>query len=79
MFHLLLFYRAIGRYALLTLKDNGQLFVETHSRHAQAVAALFSELEFAHIDLRNDIFELPRMVRATLRHSEWTCRFTPYI
>lgn len=66
----LLFYRAIGRYALLTLKDNGQLFVETHSRQAQAVAALFSELGFAHTDLRNDIFGLPRMVRATSRHSE---------
>ena len=62
----LLFYKAIARLAKLHLSSNGQLFFEIHYDQGDALIALLDEMHF-HAELRADLFEKDRMVRASLK------------
>jgi release factor glutamine methyltransferase len=62
----LVFYKAIARLAKLHLSTNGQLFFEIHYDQGDAMIALFDEMHF-HAELRADLFEKDRMVRASLK------------
>jgi release factor glutamine methyltransferase len=62
----LLFYKAIARLAKLHLSSNGQLFFEIHYDQGDALIALLDEMHF-HAELRTDLFEKDRMIRASLK------------
>lgn len=62
----LVFYKAIARLAKLHLSTNGQLFFEIHYDQGYAMIALLDEMHF-HAELRADLFEKDRMVRASLK------------
>ena len=59
----LLFYRAIGQYALRTLKAGGRLYVEINRAYGRETAQLFRELGLRDIELRKDIYGNDRMIR----------------
>ena len=59
----LLFYRAIGQYALRTLKAGGRLYVEINRAYGRETARLFRELGLRDIELRKDIYGNDRMIR----------------
>jgi methylase of polypeptide subunit release factors len=50
----------------LHLSTNGQLFFEIHYDQGDAMIALLDEMHF-HAELRADLFEKDRMVRASLK------------
>lgn len=62
----LVFYKAIARLAKLHLNSNGQLFFEIHYDQGDALIALLDEMHF-HAELRTDIYEKDRMIRASLK------------
>ena len=59
----LLFYRAIARYASKALKPGGRLLFETNTAYAQEVAQAMADEGFTAIEVRNDCFGKPRMVK----------------
>jgi release factor glutamine methyltransferase len=62
----LVFYKAIARLAKLHLSSNGQLFFEIHYDQGDAMIQLLDEMHF-HAELRSDLFEKDRMIRASLK------------
>lgn len=62
----LVFYKAIARLAKLHLSPNGQLFFEIHYDQGDAMIALLDDMHF-HAEIRADLFEKDRMVRASLK------------
>ena len=61
----LLFYRAIARYASKALKPGGRLLFETNTAYAHEVAQAMADEGFTTIEVRNDCFGKPRMVKGT--------------
>ena len=61
----LLFYRAIARYASKALKPGGRLLFETNTAYAHEVAQTMANEGFTAIEVRNDCFGKPRMVKGT--------------
>ena len=59
----LLFYRAIARYASKALKPGGRLLFETNPAYAHEVAQAMADEGFTAIEVRNDCFGKPRMVK----------------
>ena len=59
----LLFYRAIARYASKALKPDGRLLFETNTAYAHEVAQAMANEGFTAIEVRNDCFGKPRMVK----------------
>lgn len=59
----LLFYRAIARYASKALKLGGRLLFETNTAYAHEVAQAMANEGFTAIEVRNDCFGKPRMVK----------------
>lgn len=59
----LLFYRAIARYASKALKPRGRLLFETNTAYAHEVAQAMADEGFTAIEVRNDCFGKPRMVK----------------
>lgn len=59
----LLFYRAITRYASKALKPGGRLLFETNTAYAHEVAQTMANEGFTAIEVRNDCFGKPRMVK----------------
>ena len=59
----LLFYRAIARYASKALKLGGRLLFETNTAYAHEVAQAMADEGFTAIEVRNDCFGKPRMVK----------------
>ena len=57
------FYRAIARYALLTLNIGGNLLFECNTRYAEATGAMLSDMGFEEVTVSDDCFGLPRFVR----------------
>ena len=57
------FYRAIARYALLTLNIGGSLLFECNTRYAEATGKMLSDMGFEEVTVSNDCFNLPRFVR----------------
>ena len=62
----LVFYKAIARLAKLHLSPNGQLFFEIHYDQGDAMIALLDDMHF-YAEIRADLFEKDRMVRASLK------------
>ena len=61
----LLFYRAIARYASLSLTPGGSLYFEINPLYATELSALLSAMSYHDIALKNDQFGKPRMIKAT--------------
>lgn len=59
----LLFYRAIARNASKALKPGGRLLFETNTAYAHEVAQAMADEGFTAIEVRNDCFGKPRMVK----------------
>lgn len=59
----LLFYRAIARYASKALKPGGRLLFETNTAYAHEVGQAMANEGFTAIEVRNDCFGKPRMVK----------------
>ena len=57
------FYRAIARYALLTLNIGGSLLFECNTRYAEATGAMLRDMGFEEVTVSDDCFGLPRGVR----------------
>ena len=57
------FYRAIARYALLTLNAGGNLLFECNTRYAEATGAMLRDMGFEEVTVSDDCFNLPRFVR----------------
>ena len=57
------FYRALAREAMLPLRPGGRLMVEANRAYATATADLIRMVGLHDVELRNDAFGNPRMVR----------------
>lgn len=57
------FYRAIARYALLTLNIGGSLLFECNTRYAETTGKMLSDMGFEEVTVSDDCFGLPRFVR----------------
>ena len=66
----LLFYRAIVRYASKALKPGGRLLFETNTAYAHEVAQAMADEGFTAIEVRNDCFGKPRMVKGDFIREE---------
>lgn len=66
----LLFYRAIARYASKALKPGGRLLFETNTAYAHEVAQTMADEGFTAIEVRNDCFGKPRMVKGAFIREE---------
>lgn len=66
----LLFYRAIAHYASKALKPGGRLLFETNTAYAHEVAQTMANEGFTAIEVRNDCFGKPRMVKGTFIREE---------
>lgn len=66
----LLFYRAIARYASKALKPGGRLLFETNTAYAYEVAQVMANEGFTAIEVRNDCFGKPRMVKGAFIREE---------
>lgn len=66
----LLFYRAIARYASKALKPGGRLLFETNTAYAHEVAQAMADEGFTAIEVRNDCFGKPRMVKGAFISEE---------
>ena len=60
----LVFYREIGKNALVHLKPEGLLFFELHEDLASETMRLITDLGFVNIELRKDLQEKDRMLKA---------------
>lgn len=56
------FYRAIARYALLTLNIGGSLLFECNTRYAEATGTMLRDMGFEEVTVSDDCFSLPRFV-----------------
>lgn len=66
----LLFYRAIAHYASKALKPSGRLLFETNTAYAHEVAQTMADEGFTAIEVRNDCFGKPRMVKGAFIREE---------
>lgn len=66
----LLFYRAIAHYASKALKPGGRLLFETNTAYAHEVAQVMADEGFTAIEVRNDCFGKPRMVKGAFIREE---------
>lgn len=66
----LLFYRAIARYASKALKPGGRLLFETNTAYAHEVAQAMANEGFTAIEVRNDCFGKPRIVKGAFIREE---------
>ena len=60
----LLFYRAIARYAMRSLRKGGWLLFECNTLYAHDTAQMASDMEFATSVVEDDCFGKPRFVKA---------------
>lgn len=60
----LLFYRAIGQYALRALKPSGALYFEINPLYAEELSLMLHEMGFSTVQFKTDQFGKCRMVRA---------------
>lgn len=65
----LLFYRKILEFAGSHLASNGKIYFEINERMGTELSALLNEFNYHQIELRNDIFDRPRMIRAIKKQS----------
>ena len=58
------FYRAIAQIGLNTLAPSGHILVEINAAFPAETSQLFSQFEYTDIEVRNDQFGRPRMIKA---------------
>ena len=63
----LIFYEKIADFGLKHLKPGGKLFFETHQNLAQACVLLLADKGFIDIELRKDMYNNDRMIKALLK------------
>lgn len=63
----LIFYRALANLAHLFLSPQGHLLVETHSSFTHETAELFQRMGLEQIEIREDSFGKPRLIKAQCR------------
>lgn len=59
------FYRAIARYALRSLNNDGSLLFECNTRYAEATGEMMREMGFEDVTVNDDCFGLPRFVKGS--------------
>jgi release factor glutamine methyltransferase len=62
----LIFYNAISDFALSHLKENGNLYFEIHENFANEIVNLLQEKKFQSIEIKKDLQQKNRMVKAVL-------------
>ena len=62
----LIFYRAIGEFALTHLEDGGALYFEINQYLGQETCDLLIAMGYRNVEMREDINGNPRMIKATL-------------
>lgn len=62
----LLFYKQIGKFALEHLNNEGKLYFEIHYDKGQEIICLLKNIGFNKVELRKDISENDRMIKAEL-------------
>ena len=62
----LIFYRAIGEFALTHLKNGGTLYFEINQYLGQETCDMLVAMGYKNVELRKDINDNPRMIKATL-------------
>ncbi len=60
----LLFYRAIARYGMETLKDGGWLYFEINPLYAAPLSEMLSTMAYHQIETKEDTYGKQRMIRA---------------
>ncbi len=60
----LLFYKAIGLWAISSLQKGGFLFFEINEKYGEEITEFLYSQGFKSVVVKNDIFEKPRMIRA---------------
>ena len=60
----LLFYRKIAELAFVSLNENGKLFFEINEQFGQEIIELLSNIGFVDIELKKDINDKDRMIKA---------------
>jgi release factor glutamine methyltransferase len=60
----LLFYEAIAVWAIKSIKPGGLLFFEINEKYADESLLLLTETGFKEVEMKNDIFDKPRMIKA---------------
>jgi release factor glutamine methyltransferase len=63
----LLFYRAIARYAIKSLKNDGELFFEINPRYINELQSLLADIGFTAVEVRNDQYGKQRMIKASCK------------
>lgn len=61
----LLYYEAISQWASNSLKKGGMLFFEINEKYAEETKQLLNELGFSGVEVKKDLFDKYRMVKAT--------------
>ena len=59
----LLFYRAIGHYALKHLRPGGQLFFEINRAYGRDTKELLEQLGLKQVEIRHDLYDRERMIK----------------
>lgn len=60
----LMFYEAISHWAIKSIRKGGYLFFEINEKYAGKTVDLLNEYGFSEIEVKNDIFDKARMIRA---------------
>lgn len=65
----LLFYQAIGQYAIKYLNKGGVLYLEINEYLSEELMSLLRSLGFTQLELKNDLYNKPRMIKCSLNES----------
>lgn len=65
------FYRAIARYGLGALRQNGRLYFEINSRFSAEMRQMLEAMGYTDVEVRPDISRRPRFVRAVKGGDRW--------
>ena len=62
----LLFYEAIGQFAINSLNPGGMLFFEINQRLGEETKQMLTTLGFKQVELKKDFYQNDRMIRASI-------------
>lgn len=63
----LLFYRAIAKYAMKSLKNEGELYFEINPVYVNELQALLTNTGFTDVEVRDDQYGKQRMMKASCK------------
>lgn len=68
----LLFYDRIAKIAIDSLSNNGKLYFEINNLYADDIARMLDQLGYRNIEIRKDMYNLPRFVIAQkIKDNDW--------